>query len=89
MAKRKVNPRRIPATEADIKRAKKIASDQAVHLALAVFLTVLKDKFNFDNDQVVCAYKELDKLTEEVAERRVSKNDLLNVLKEEYGIDLY
>ena len=86
--KKKVNPRRRPATEADVKRAKASASDEAVKLAIAIFLTVLCDDFNFDKDQLQLAWERMDKLSEEIKEHRVSAWDLVEVLKEEYGIDL-
>lgn len=85
---KKVNPRRKPVSEADLNRAKATASDQAVKLAIAIFLTVLKDRFDFDNDQIKEAWKAMDKLSEEVAEHRISAWDLINVLLEEYGVDL-
>ena len=86
--KKKVNPRRRPASEADVKRAKASASDEAVKLAIAIFLTVLCDDFNFDKDQLQLAWERMDKLSEEIKERRVSAWDLVEVLKEEYDIDL-
>ena len=86
--KKKVNPRRRPATEADVKRAKASASDEAVKLAIAIFLTVLCDDFNFDKDQLQLAWERMDKLSEEIKEHRVSAWDLVEVLREEYGIDL-
>ena len=86
--KKKVNPRRRPVSQADVDRAKSAASDQAVHLVLAIMLTVLKDKFDFDNDQIVSVWNAVNKLSEEVAEKRVSKRDLVTVLSEEYNIDL-
>lgn len=85
---KKVNPRRKPVSEADLNRAKATASDQAVKLAIAIFLTVLKDRFDFDNDQIKEAWKAMDKLSEEVAEHRISAWDLVSVLKDEYEIDL-
>ena len=86
--KKKVNPRRRPATEADVKRAKASASDEAVKLAIAIFLTVLCDDFNFDKDQLQLAWERMDKLSESLTEHRVSAWDLVEVLREEYGIDL-
>lgn len=86
--KKKVNPRRRPATEADVKRAKASASDEAVKLAIAIFLTVLCDDFNFDKDQLQLAWERMDKLSESIKEHRVSAWDLVEVLREEYGIDL-
>ena len=85
---KKVNPRRKPVSEADLNRAKSVASDQAIKLAIAIFLTVLTDDFNFDNDQIRYAWTRLDKLSQEVAEHRISALDLITVLREEYNIDL-
>ena len=46
MARKKINPRRRPATAADVKRAKDNAIGEATRLAIAIFLTVIVDKFN-------------------------------------------
>ena len=82
--KKKVNPRRRPATQADVNKA----SDRAVHLAIAIFLMVLKDDFDFNMEQIRHAWDRMDKLSEEVAERRIKVKDLTDTLYEEYGIDL-
>lgn len=84
MAK-KINPRRRPLSEADVVKIQ----DNAVHLAFAIFLSVLKDKFNFSNDDVVRAWKEADKLSEEVLKDGLVKlKDLVDTLRDEYKIDL-
>lgn len=82
--KKKVNPRRIPVSRADIE----VTKDKSIHLCMAIFLTVLKDDFNFTQDQVVHAWNRIDKLSKEVAEGRINIKDLLEVLSEEYDIDL-
>ena len=85
MSKKKINPRRRPLSEADVIRIQ----DNAVHLAFAIFLTVLKDKFGFSNDDIVRAWREADKLSEEVLKDGLVKlKDLVDMLKEEYKIDL-
>jgi len=86
--KKKINPRRRPVSEADLNRAKASASDQAIKLAIAIFLTVLKDRFDFDNDQICEAWEAMNKLSEEIKEKRISAWDLVNVLEEEYGISV-
>jgi hypothetical protein len=86
MSKKKINPRRRPLSEADVIRIQ----DNAVHLAFAIFLTVLKDKFGFSNDEIVRAWSEADKLSEEVLRDGLVKlKDLVDMLKEEYKIDLH
>jgi hypothetical protein len=85
MSKKKINPRRRPLSEADVIKIQ----DNAVHLAFAIFLTVLKDKFGFSNDDIVRAWREADKLSEEVLRDGLVKlKDLVDMLKEEYKIDL-
>lgn len=85
---KKVNPRRRPASEADVKRARDNAANEAIHLSIAIFLTVLKDKFDFDNESIKRAWHEMDKLSEEVAEKRINIHDMVTVLRDEYDIDL-
>ncbi len=84
MSKKKTNPRRRPLSEADIPKIQ----DNAIHLAFAIFLTVLKDDFGFDNDQIVHAWERADKLSKSAADGWVNLWDLVGVLKDEYNIDL-
>lgn len=84
----KVNPRRKPASEADVNRAKSIASDQAVKLAIVIFLSVLCDDFSFDKDQLQFAWVRMNKLSQEIKEHRINAWDLMQVLEEEYGVSL-
>lgn len=87
--RKKVNPRRVPVSLAEVKKTANIATDKAIHLAFAIFLVVLKDKFLFDNDQIVRAWEEADKLSEEVLKDGLVKlQDLVDLLREEYNIDL-
>ena len=82
--RKKVNPRNRPISQADLVKAE----ERACHLAMAIFLTVMKDKFGFDNDDIVRAWDEWDKLSEEIKEGRVKLKDLTDVLAEEYDIKL-
>ena len=84
MSKKKVNPRRRPLSEADVPKIR----DEAIHLAFAIFLTVLKDNFGFNNDQIVYAWERADKLPEEAKDGRIKLWDLVGVLRDEYNIDL-
>lgn len=81
---KKVNPRKRPLSEADVPKIR----DEAIHLAFAIFLTVLKDNFGFDNDQIIYAWERADKLSEEAKDGRIKLWDLVGVLRDEYNIDL-
>ena len=84
MSKKKVNPNRKPVSQADMIKAE----EKACHLAMAIFLTVMKDKMGASNDDIVNAWNEWDKLSEEIKEGRVNLKDLTDVLAEEYDINL-
>lgn len=82
-----VNPNKIPRTQADVDRAWDEGVIIGVRNATAIFLTVLVDKFN-GRDWVPDIWAEINKLSEEVSEGRVSVPDLRRVLREEYGVDV-
>lgn len=88
MGKKKVNPRRKPATQADVARAKKEAVDQAIDVSWAMSITVLRDKFGFGKVRIHRYWDEIDKLSEEIAEGRVSILDLMETIRDEAGIVL-
>jgi len=48
----------------------------------------LKDDFDFSIDQIQHAWNRLDKLSKEAAEGRINLWDLVDTLREEYGVDL-
>ena len=81
----KKNPRSRPATQANVKKAWEKGVLDGVGNASAIFLTVLVDKFG-GADHIKDVWLEINKLSEEVKERRVSVADLRRVLSEEYNI---
>ena len=87
---KKVNPRRhvFQMNEHELKKELEKAANNGVGLALALFVTVMVDKYGFSQDDVQELWGHLNKLSEEVKEGRVSAWDLKNVLEEEYNIIL-
>lgn len=83
--KYKTNPRKIPRTQEDVDRAWDKGVIDGVSNASAIFMTVLVDKFD-GADHIQDVWREINKLSEEVKERRVSVADLRRVLLEEYDI---
>ena len=84
--KMKVNPRRMPTTEADVRRAKKAAISEAVKTTWAIFFTVLRDKEGMDTEHLCHIWDNVNKLSEEISEGYVSVGDLMKTLQEEAGI---
>ena len=84
---KKTNPRKIPRTQEDVDRAREQGILDGVTNACAIMMTVLLDKFN-GADHIVQIWDEINKLSEEVKERRVSIADLRYTLLVEYGIEV-
>lgn len=88
MPRKKVNPRRRPATQADVNRARDQAVEDAVHLCMAVFFTVLLDKEQADKEILHRVWDEVNDLSDSINQGYVTEADLKRVLREEYDIHI-
>ena len=89
MAKKKrVNPNRQPVTKAMVRKVAEDTKEQAVNLAIALFLTVLCDKFGYDADSLKAVWDAVNDLSDSVVKGYVNVEDLKQVLREEYGIEI-
>lgn len=82
----KTNPRRRPATQADVERAKKAAQGEAISLAMTIMFTVLLDKEGFTQEDLQRLWREVNDLSDSIAQGYVSAADLRNVLRREYSV---
>lgn len=85
---KRINPRRRPATQADVQRAKDAATADACRVTLAIFLTVLLDKEGMGTEQLQRIWREVEALSESVRDGYVSAPDLIRVLRDEYETDI-
>ena len=85
---KKTNPRNKPRSQADVDKAYARGTKDGCNLAMAIFLTVLVDKFD-GREHVPEIWEHCSKLSEEIKEHRVNLFDLVNVLEEEYEIELH
>ena len=86
--KKKVNPRRRPATQADGRRAKQKGQEEAVKLAWSILFTVLRDKEGYDLEGLQRVWKEVDDLSDSIAKGYCTVTDLRDVLKQEIGANI-
>ena len=85
----KVNPRRRPATMADVNRAVEQATNDALAASAAIFLTVLCDKEGADAEIIQRVWQEMQELSQSIIDGYVSVSDLRDTLRKEYGVDIH
>ena len=85
----KVNPRRRPATMADVNRAVEQATNDALAASAAIFLTVLCDKKSADAEIIQRVWQEMQELSQSIIDGYVSVADLKDTLRKEYGVDIH
>lgn len=86
--KKKTNPRRIPVSKATLRKEVEATKGMSIDLAMALFLTVMCDKFGFDQEQLKKVWDEVNSLSQSVVQGYVNIWDLVEVLDTEYGITL-
>ena len=80
--KKKVNPYRIPATQGDIEKAKRDATNTAVASTWAIMFSVLRDKEGYDYDRLRRIWDETNYLADSIARKYVKIDDLIEELRE-------
>ena len=88
MKKNKQNPRRRPASWADVDKARDQAVRETVRFCMVIFFTVLLDKFAASKEDLQRVWEEVNSLSDSVKQKYVSLSDLKSVLKDEYDIYL-
>ena len=82
--RQKQNPRRIPRTEADVRRAEREGKNQGLEFALTVMIYVLVDKFGFTDDQVASLNQWFMTNIGAINDGTIKYEDMLDLLKDEY-----
>ena len=85
---KKVNPKKVTGyTLADVEKALNKGHDEGLRLSMAIFLTVLVDKFN-GAEYVKYVWKECENLSDSINRGYVNFWDLVKTLEDEYGIEV-
>ena len=87
--KKRVNPRRQPATKADVERAKRSAVAKAIRQTQAIVFSALADKEGWDAEQLMKLWWEVKDLSDSIAQGYVKIPDLMDTLRQEYGVTVY
>lgn len=86
--KKRINPRRLPVSKADIDKAKATAIDIAVTRAWALFFLALGDVFGFGKTRMMRLWKRINEYSEDVVSGELDVEEVIQVLNDEYGIHL-
>ena len=88
MSQKKINPRRRPATAADVERATRQAQSFAMETVWAIFFTVMRDKEGYGVKRRHRVGAEAEALADGISQGYVNVQDLVKTLEEEAGIIL-
>lgn len=80
--KKKVNPRRRPATLADVEKAKRQAQTYAINMVWAVFFTALRDKERFGYKRLRRVWDEVNYISDSIDKGYIEIDDLIEELRE-------
>lgn len=84
----KLNPRRKPASQADVKKAADKAKNEAVATACAIFMFVMREKFGWGEKRLTRLWNEVNSLAVQVSNGEVKVAEIEAVLRDEYGIEV-
>lgn len=85
---KKVNPRRVPATKADIEKAKKDATQGALRKLLYLMLYILIDKHNAPKEDIHQLAAEVNYYADSISKGYITWKDVERVVRDEYGVTL-
>ena len=86
--KKKINPRRRPASQADVKRAKDEAVTKSIVLTKALVFTALLDEGIIKPEDVKRGWDKANYLADSTKRGYISVQDMYDTLIAEYGVDL-
>ena len=87
--KLKVNPHKIPKTQADVDRAEQHGREFGIEFALTIALYVLKDKHDAPDDEILQFRDEFMYVIESLNEWYLSYADIQRALKSDYDLTVH
>jgi hypothetical protein len=85
LMKKRTNPNKRPATQADVERARAQGRQQGVLDSAVIMLTVLRDKEGFEPEDLQRFWREIGDLSDSIVNGYASISDMKDVLKQEIG----
>lgn len=84
MPKKKVNPRRKPCNQAELKKK----TDEAFYLAIAIMISTVAEDEVYDDDGIKALWDKINYKADSISKGYINLYDLVDALREEYGINV-
>lgn len=84
--KKKTNPRHRPATQADLKKAKREAAEEAVRRLFYLMIYIFIEKHNAPKEELLQLGSEFNYYADSINRDYVTWRDIEKVVVEDYGV---
>ena len=85
---KKINPRRRPATQAEVEKAKNQASSEAIRKILYLVLYILIDKHDAPKEDIHQLAAEVNYYADSISRGYITWKDVERVVRDEYEVQL-
>ena len=83
---KKPNPRKIPRTQADVDKARKLGQSQGIELAMTIFFTAVLDKGHLPTEEIPKLWESVLYVSKSIIDGYVNIYENKRMLEEEYGV---
>lgn len=83
---KKTNPRKIPKTQADVDKARKLGQSQGIELAMTIFFTAVLDKGFLQPEEIPKLWDAVLYVSKSIIDGYVNIYENKKMLEEEYGV---
>lgn len=84
MAKKKINPRKKPVTQYEVKKQ----TDKAIRLAIAIVISTVAETDRFTLEEMQELWDKINYKSDSISRGYVKMEDIVQALDEEYGIEV-
>ena len=84
----KTNPRRRPATQADVEKARLDGREEGFNFTTNVMLFILADRYGWSIEQIDDFVKRFELYCTQIGNRNVKYADIVDTVRKEYGFDV-
>ena len=84
---KKVNPRKIPKSQADVDKAYERGKTEGAKSSIIIMMYALKDKFNASDEQLTEFFNAITYTVDSINKGYITEKDLQTVIKEDYDME--